>query len=108
MLTIAQQAQAALVYVRQVLANVGPISDESFSRRLDQHFVTVYGIFTELYGTRLDCLDQLLELIRECAQSWSDRPADLKVLDAKREADPEWFMSNKMLGGVLYVRGRVL
>ena len=31
------------------------------------------------------------------------RPADLKALDARREADPAWFQSQKMLGGVCYV-----
>jgi amylosucrase len=107
MLTVPQQAQAALIYLRHTLANDPNISNESFSRRLDERFITVFGIFTELYGYRQDCLDQLVELVKECAQSWADRPDDLKELDASREADPEWFMSNKMLGGVLYVSHRI-
>ena len=37
------------------------------------------------------------------ARSWLDRPAELKALDAAREADPTWFQSEKMLGGVCYV-----
>ena len=31
------------------------------------------------------------------------RPADLKALDAQREADPDWFQAERMLGGVCYV-----
>jgi amylosucrase len=103
MLTVPQQAQAALAYVRQVLSNTKTVSDPSFASRLDRHFVTVFGIFTELYGDRVDALDQLVELIKECAQSWADRPEDLKELDRSREAEPDWFLSNNMLGGVLYV-----
>lgn len=103
MLTVPQQAQATLVYLRYVLADTKNVSDPSFASRLDKHFVTVFGIFTELYGYRVDALEQLIELIKECAQSWADRPADLKELDKSREAEPDWFLSNNMVGGVLYV-----
>jgi amylosucrase len=37
------------------------------------------------------------------AQAWMERPQELKRLDAAREADPLWFQSNRMLGGVCYV-----
>jgi amylosucrase len=36
-------------------------------------------------------------------QSWKERPHDLKILDKKRELNPEWYLSNQMLGGVCYV-----
>ena len=103
MLTVPQQAQAALVYLRHVLSDSKTISDPSFASRLDKHFITVFGIFTELYGDRFDALEQLIELVKDCAQSWADRPDDLKELDKSREAEPDWFLSNNMVGGVLYV-----
>jgi amylosucrase len=37
------------------------------------------------------------------ARSRNGRPADLKAVDAAREADPAWFQSNCMLGGVCNV-----
>lgn len=37
------------------------------------------------------------------AQSWLERPDWLKQRDALREADTEWFQSERMMGGVLYV-----
>src|SRR5512136_418241 len=37
------------------------------------------------------------------AQAWLTRPAELKALDAEREANPHWFQSNQMVGGVCYV-----
>ena len=33
----------------------------------------------------------------------AERPDDLRALDAAREADPDWFLANRMLGGVCYV-----
>ena len=48
-------------------------------------------------------MDNVTQLIRELAQSWRDRPADMKAIDEARDKDPEWFQSNKMLGGVCYV-----
>ena len=35
--------------------------------------------------------------------AWNTRPLELKVRDAQREAEPGWFESERMLGGVCYV-----
>jgi amylosucrase len=79
------------------------LKDVDFLNRLNMNFVTIFGIFTELYGYRSDCLEQLVDLIEMLAGSWQDRPADLKAMDKQRELNPEWYMSNEMLGGVCYV-----
>ena len=34
---------------------------------------------------------------------WLQRPPELKVFDEKRQADPNWFLSEKVVGIVLYV-----
>ena len=60
-------------------------------------------LFHGLYGTRTDWLDQLTALVQQAARSWAERPAELKALDADREQDSGWFLSNEMLGGVCYV-----
>jgi len=52
---------------------------------------------------RNDCLDQLVDLIMMCGQSWMARDQELKDLDKRRELDREWYLSNQMLGGVCYV-----
>jgi amylosucrase len=36
-------------------------------------------------------------------QSWLARPGWLKGLDARREAEPDWFQSQRMVGAVCYV-----
>ncbi|MFH5879129.1 alpha-amylase family glycosyl hydrolase [Arthrobacter sp. NA-172] len=75
----------------------------AFERGFDEHFANLCLLFHTLYGSRPDCLDQLTALVLESARSWSERPQDLKELDATREGGGDWFLSNGMLGGVCYV-----
>ena len=103
MLSLAQQTVAARAYVSTRLAARGVRSDADFDRRLEEHFPRLFSLFTEVYGHRDDCLDQLAELLVLAAESWAERPAVLKAGDAAREDDPGWFRSNRMLGGVCYV-----
>ncbi|MGC5170375.1 amylosucrase [Microbacterium sp. DT81.1] len=77
--------------------------DASFTRRFYEHFPTLHPLFLELYGERDDSLDQLAAVIAEAAASWKVRSPDLKARDEQSEADPGWFLSNRMLGGVCYV-----
>lgn len=79
------------------------LTDKDFVSRLDTNFITTFAIFAELYGHRNDCLDQLTELVKLLGRSWRDRDPTLKKLDKEREVDKEWYLSNKMLGGVCYV-----
>lgn len=105
MLKIPQQATSALFYIKHAIAQSAEgsalLSDTSFTSRLDKHFITLFGIFTELYGTTVS--NNIIALIRELGESWRDGPDDLKLLDERRDANPEWFLSNKMLGGLCYV-----
>lgn len=106
-LSVEQQARAARAYIVQQLQGsedgAEVLKDRDFLGRLEMNFITIFAIFAELYGYRNDCLDQLVELIVMCGKSWIARDKDLKALDKRREADPEWYMSNQMLGGVCYV-----
>ncbi|KAL2403971.1 Amylosucrase [Exophiala dermatitidis] len=106
-LCIEQQARAVKSYILQELRNRPEtnsiLEDNDFLARLDKHFITIYGIFAELYGRRHDCLDQLVELIAMCGTSWLERPLELRKIDQQRELEPEWYLSNQMVGGVCYV-----
>jgi amylosucrase len=103
MLSLHQQTVAARAYVDDALRAGGTPPDEAFNERLRLHFPRLFALFAELYGQREDCLDQLAALLALAARSWHERPGDLKALDAAREAQPTWFLSNRMLGGVCYV-----
>ena len=101
-----QQVLAAKSFVVQHLQQAGSTELPGwaeFAGRLEQVFPTLCTLYAEVYGERDDCLRQLAELVAAAFRSWSERPADLRALDAEREADPAWFQSERMIGGVCYV-----
>ncbi|MHA7217321.1 alpha-amylase family glycosyl hydrolase [Arthrobacter sp. MDT1-48-3] len=73
----------------------------SFLARFDAEFPRLQALFHRIYGPGAD--GELLQVVLDAAASWQDRPADLKALDAARTMAPDWFASNRMLGGVCYV-----
>ena len=86
-----------------VFARSAPDEWQVFTRRLEANFNRLFRLLLHLYGNQYDFFYHLEELLTSLAQAWIDRPQELKVLDAAREADPLWFQSNQMLGGVCYV-----
>jgi len=77
--------------------------DDAFLARFDEQFPRLHDLFTRLYGDRADGREQLAATVAAASASWNARPLDLKVRDAQRAADPDWFQSERMLGGVCYV-----
>jgi glycosidase len=80
-----------------------PAEWDMFARRVDTHFDRLFARLYDLYSGQYDFFYHLEHLIQRLGDSWVERPAELKQLDARREADPGWFLSNAMLGGVCYV-----
>jgi glycosidase len=80
-----------------------PSQWSEFLRRLDQHFPRLFGLYYSLYSDQYDFFYHLEDLVATLAKMWLERPLDLQALDAARENDPAWFLSNRMLGGVAYV-----
>ena len=83
-------------------AKKDPQSWETFLARFDIHFPRLFELLFAIYSNYYDFFYYLEELSFLMAESWMNRPEDLKQLDQEREADPEWFLSNNMLGGVCY------
>ena len=77
--------------------------DDPFLARFDAQFPRLHDLFARLYGDRPDGQEQLAQTVATASASWNARPLDLKVRDAQRAADPQWFQSERMLGGVCYV-----
>lgn len=75
----------------------------AFKTRLERHFPTLFPLLLHLYGQHYDFFFHLEEILASAAEAWLARPARLKRLDAEREANPNWFQSQQMLGGVCYV-----
>lgn len=78
-------------------------ADADLRRRIEEHLPTLHGLFAELYGDRDDGFEQLAAVVDEAAASWRARPLELRARDQQREDDPDWFRSQRMLGGVCYV-----
>jgi len=74
-----------------------------YQARLEKHFRRLFSILQHLYRDQHEFPYFLEELLASITQFWIDRPAELKALDKEREANPDWFQSHKMLGGVCYV-----
>ncbi len=74
-----------------------------FLKRLDRHWETLFDFLHRLYGWQYDFFYTLEQIFFTLAKSWLERPLDLKSLDRRRELDPHWFLSEQMVGGVLYV-----
>lgn len=74
-----------------------------FVRRLQKHFSSLFGLYAGIYSDSYDFFFHLEDLLASMARTWSTRSDDLRQLDRAREANPLWFQSNQMLGGVCYV-----
>ncbi|KAB0678814.1 amylosucrase [Aureimonas leprariae] len=93
----------AYQFTLDALRDAGLDHDPDFRARLDRHFATLFHEFSGVYGDHPALLPELAQIVGLAARSWQERSAGLKALDAAREADPDWFKSERMLGGVAYV-----
>lgn len=84
-------------------AQADPAEWAAFRSRLERHFPRLFRLLLHLYGSHYDFFYHLEEILASAARAWLERPARLKALDAQREGDPDWFQSQRMLGGVCYV-----
>ncbi len=75
----------------------------AFDERLRRHLGRLRDELAHLYGERADFEAILTRLLTTAFEAWSERPDALKAQDSEREANPDWFHSEKMLGGVCYV-----
>ncbi|MGE9290453.1 MAG: alpha-amylase family glycosyl hydrolase, partial [Puniceicoccales bacterium] len=76
---------------------------ESIDQRLDEHWLTLFRLLYQLYGHHYDFFYYLESIVLTAIDSWLARPQDLKDLDQRRENDPGWYLSERMVGGSLYV-----
>lgn len=74
-----------------------------FDLRYDRSRKDLWGMLEALYGTHPDYDRFRRALDRVMRRAWSDRPADLKLLDMKRDLEPDWFLRPDMTGYVFYI-----
>lgn len=100
------QEQAALSLER-LLPRIIPLIDGDpepalFFERLNTCFPTLFELLFSLYGEHYDFFYHLEAAIAAAATSYRARSTELRVLDQRREAEPGWFQSETMMGGVGY------
>ena len=72
---------------------------ENFIRRLEKHHDELRWLYMELY----DNSSMFAELCDKMGQFYLERAEALKKRDAEREADPDWYKRNDMLGMMFYI-----
>lgn len=99
------EAQRSLVRLLPRLKPVlaGSADADIFLARLHQQFPVIFRLLYDLYGEHYDFFYHLEQILLSLAQVYLDRPSSLKSLDIKREQEPHWFQSERMVGGVCYV-----
>lgn len=76
-----------------------------FYTRLGANFYAIHSLFHRLYGDRPDFREQMQKLVETLAKQYISRPHRLKESDLLREADHNWFLSQKWMGMALYSDG---
>lgn len=88
---------------RRFKAEADPAEWDHFQARLRRHFPRFFSRFHALYGGEYDFFYYLGQVLHVATSLWHARPDELKALDALREADPEWYSSRRIVGGMCYV-----
>lgn len=76
---------------------------KDFEKRLAEHFPQLFGLYYQLYAQNYDFFFHLEDLLVRLLETWIERSEELKNLDKDRENHPDWYQSEKMVGGVCYV-----
>ncbi len=84
-------------------AQVDETLRHEFEVRLNEHWADLFELLFDLYGTRYDFFYHLEQILLTTADAWIHRPESLRRLDRHRVLEPDWFASQKVVGGALYV-----
>ena len=80
-----------------------PVRWNHFKNRLNREWERLFMYLHELYGWQYDFFYTLEQVLDMLIRSWLNRPEALHQIDEQREVDPLWFLSEEMIGIVLYV-----
>ncbi len=74
-----------------------------FDGRLQKHWRPLFAILLQLYGTRYDFFYHIEQVLLTAARAWLERSDELRHIDQHRILAPDWFESEHVVGGALYV-----
>ena len=73
--------------------------NETYQKRFDKHLDELKWLYMELYDNE----EMFAELCEEMYRFFDERSLELKKMDEKRAANPEWYRKNDMMGMMLYI-----
>ncbi len=73
--------------------------NEEFRLRFERHEEELRWLFTELYND-VQAYDRFTEMLR---RSYDSRSEELRALDRRRLAEPDWYKGNSLVGMLMYV-----
>lgn len=73
--------------------------DAVFERRLARHYDELKWLYCELYHGDEQAFEYCVSMLRK---AWADRKPALRAQDAAREADPNWYRRQDLLGMMMY------
>ncbi len=74
-----------------------------FEVRLRQHWQPLFRVLFQLYHSRYDFHYHVEQVLLTAAHAWAERGDDLCAVDHHRINEPDWFQSEQIVGGALYV-----
>ncbi|MFP4165587.1 MAG: alpha-amylase family glycosyl hydrolase [Opitutales bacterium] len=77
--------------------------EETLELRLKEHWPQLFRLLYRLYGEYYDFFYYLENILLTAVDCWLTRSEELLQLDLRRENDPGWYLSEKMVGASLYV-----
>jgi amylosucrase len=77
--------------------------DAIFQLRMARSAPDLWPMLEALYGDHLAYVSFCKDLNAALLSAWKDRPDDLKLLDLKRDLEPDWFQRADMAGYVFYI-----
>ena len=86
------------------MAKTPPRADDAiFALRLARSAPDLWPMLEGLYGQRPEYAQFKTSLTDALRDAWTARPADLRLLDLKRDLEPDWFLRSDMAGYVFYI-----
>ncbi len=83
--------------------SISPAKQHQFESRLSSHWNPLFRSLYQLYGAQYDFFYHVERILETAARAWAERPQLLCELDQRRINQPDWFQSEKIVGGALYV-----
>jgi amylosucrase len=85
-----------------VRQRLDPAEADAFLARLDKLSFDIGEPLQQVYGSTVDVTGFMTDLVLDALAAAAGRPAELRLLDRRREIDPAWFQRSRMIGYVCY------